>query len=150
MEVEKFWILLKCQPRDAYNSTTFLCQGDQMSNLRLLHFPPFNGLNPPQIVIITPNRYKLFVINKNTFDSNFSLEDYGINLAKQNNKFVVDDLKWNSLAKKHGFETDDIIKEFKIENLNRPNKALVYPFALILLLSFGYLNYRRKEKDENK
>ena len=95
-------------------------------------------------------RYKLFVINKNTFDSNFSLEDYGINLAKQNNKFVVDALKWNSLAKKHGFETDDIIKEFKIENLNRPNKALVYPFALILLLSFGYLNYRRKEKDENK
>ena len=42
MEVEKFWILLKCQPRDACNSTTFLCQGDQMSNLRLLHFASKN------------------------------------------------------------------------------------------------------------
>ena len=39
-----------------------LCQGAEMSNLRLLHFPPFNGLNLPQIVIITPNRYELFVI----------------------------------------------------------------------------------------
>ena len=95
-------------------------------------------------------RYKLFVINKNIFESNFSLEDYGINLAKQDDKFVVDSLRWNSLAKKDGFETDDIISEFKIENLNRPNKALVYPFALVLLLNFGYLNYRRKTKDENK
>ena len=95
-------------------------------------------------------RYKLFVINKNTFESNFSLEDYGINLVKQDDKFVVDSLRWNSLAKKDGFETDDIISEFKIENLNRPNKALVYPFALVLLLNFGYLNYRRKTKDENK
>ena len=95
-------------------------------------------------------RYKLFVINKNIFESNFSLEDYGINLAKLDDKFVVDSLRWNSLAKKDGFETDDIISEFKIENLNRPNKALVYPFALVLLLNFGYLNYRRKTKDENK
>ena len=95
-------------------------------------------------------RYKLFVINKNTFESNFSLEDYGINLVKQDDKFVVDSLRWNSLAKKDGFETDDIISEFKIENLNRPNKALAYPFALVLLLNFGYLNYRRKTKDENK
>jgi TRAP transporter 4TM/12TM fusion protein len=95
-------------------------------------------------------RYKLFVINKNTFDSNFSLEDYGINLVKQDNNFVVDALRWNSLAKKHGFATDDIIKEFKIENLNRPSKVLVYPLALILLLNFGYLNYKRKINDENK
>ena len=38
----------------------------------------------------------------------------------------------------------DIISEFKIENLDRPNKAIVYPFATILLLVFGYLNYRRQ------
>ena len=58
---------------------------------------------------------------------------------------VVDTLKWNGLAKKEGFETGDIISEFKIENLNRPNKAIVYPFAIILLLIFGYLNFRRKK-----
>jgi len=38
----------------------------------------------------------------------------------------------------------DIITEFKIENLKRPNKGIVYPFALLLLIVFGFLNYRRK------
>ncbi len=37
----------------------------------------------------------------------------------------------------------DYITEFKIENANRPNKKIVYPIALFLLLVFGYLNKRR-------
>jgi TRAP transporter 4TM/12TM fusion protein len=89
-------------------------------------------------------RYKLFVINKNTFENNFTLEDYGINLAKEGDKFIVDTLKWNGIAKKAGFEIGDIISEFKTENLHRPNKGIVYPFALLFLIGFGYLNYRRK------
>ena len=48
------------------------------------------------------------------------------------------------LAKKSGFETDDILTEVKIENKNRPNKNIIYPFSLLLLLLFGYLNYRKK------
>ena len=90
-------------------------------------------------------RYKLFVIKKNTFKNKFTLGDYGINLLKKDNKFVIDNLKWNGAAKKNGFEAGDIISEFKIENLNRPNKFMVQPFAILLLLTFGYLNYRRKE-----
>jgi len=89
-------------------------------------------------------RYKLFIIKKNTFENNFNLEDYGISLLKENNKIIIDTLKWNGKAKKEGFETDDIISELKIENLDRPNKNIVYPFALILLLVFGYFNYKRK------
>ena len=46
--------------------------------------------------------------------------------------------------KKSGFKIKDFISEFKIENLDRPNKAIVYPFAILLLFVFGYLNYRRK------
>ena len=90
-------------------------------------------------------RYKLFVINKKTFKDNFTLEDYGINLIKDGKKYLVDTLKWNGIAKKTGFETGDIISEFKIENLNRPNKALVYPFALLILAIFGFLNFNRKK-----
>ena len=89
-------------------------------------------------------RYKLFVIEKNSFEKNFNLKDYGVNLIKEENKIIVDNLKWNGLAKKQGLEQGDIISEFKIENLERPNKAIVYPFASIFLLIFGYLNYRRK------
>jgi TRAP transporter 4TM/12TM fusion protein len=91
------------------------------------------------------DRYKLFVIDKNTFEEEYNLEDYGINLVKENNKIIVDNLKWNGQAKKSGFEMGDYISEFKIENSNRPSKLFVYPIAILLLLIFGYLNYRRKE-----
>ena len=89
-------------------------------------------------------RYKLFVIKRNEFDKKFNLEDYGINLVEKNNQIIVDNLKWNGFAKKNGFEIDDVLSELKIENLNRPNKSLVYPFAFITLLLFGYSNYKRK------
>jgi len=90
------------------------------------------------------DRYKLFVIDKNSFKESFNLEDYGVNLVNKNDNLSVASVKWDSLAKKHGIESGDIITEFKIENLNRPNQAIVYPFALIFLLIVGYLNYRRK------
>jgi len=89
-------------------------------------------------------RYKLFVINKNTFDQQFNLEKYGLTLIKQDNKVIVDNLKWNGLAKKSGFEMDDSITELKIENLDRPSKNYVYPVALIIFAIFGYLNFKRK------
>jgi len=36
--------------------------------------------------------------------------------------------------------------KFKTEILDRPNKAIVYPFALLFLFGFGYFNYRRDKK----
>jgi hypothetical protein len=91
------------------------------------------------------DRYKLFVIKKGSFDENYSLKDYGINLVDQENETIIDTLNWKGLAKKDGIQTGDFITEFKIENLDRPNKAIVYPFALIFLLVFGYLNYKRQK-----
>ena len=124
-------------------------------------YPKYNykDLNNIHLVNLEPNkevhlkitrlseygeRYKLFVIQKNTFKNNFNLEEYGINLVKDEDKIAVDTLKQNGLAKKEGFVTGDLISEFKVENLDRPNKAIVYPFAILLLFVFGYLNYRRK------
>ena len=82
-----------------------------------------------QIKITRPSlygeRYKLFVISKNTFEDKFTLEDYGITLLKQDDKVVVDNLKWNGEAKKNGFEMGDYISEFKIENSDRPSKIIV-------------------------
>ena len=34
---------------------------------------------------------------------------------------------------KSGFETDDVIIELKIENLDRPNKSIIYPFSFLLI-----------------
>jgi len=52
---------------------------------------------------------------------------------------------WDGLAKKAGVKTGDIISDFKVENLERPNKAIVYPFSFLLLFGFGYSNYKRKK-----
>jgi len=89
-------------------------------------------------------RYKLFVIDKGSFENDYNLEDFGINVADDNNQVIVDKLNWKGQAKKSGMQMGDIISNFKIENLDRPNKSIVYPFALIPLLIFGYLNYKRK------
>ncbi|MDB4227175.1 TRAP transporter fused permease subunit, partial [Candidatus Pelagibacter sp.] len=90
-------------------------------------------------------RYKLIVIKKNTFETEYSLEQYGLSLIREENRVIVDTLQWNGSAKKSGFETGDYISEFKIENADRPNKGIIYPIAILLLIMFGYLNYRRKE-----
>ena len=90
------------------------------------------------------DRYKLFVIEKDSFDQQYNLEQYGVNLINKEGRLTVDTLKWNGLAKKAGMETEDVISEFKIENLNRPNKAIIYPFSFLLILIFGYNNFRRK------
>jgi len=91
------------------------------------------------------DRYKLFVINKGSFDENFNLETYGIKLTQDKNNLIVKSLDWKGLAKKSGIKSGDIISNFKIENLERPNKAIIYPFAAFLLFIFGLFNYRRSE-----
>ena len=82
-------------------------------------------------------------LDKKSFENQYSLEDAGITLKNIDGRITVDNLKWNGIAKKMGMETGDVISEFKIENLDRPNKAIIYPFSLITLFIFGYFNYRR-------
>jgi TRAP transporter 4TM/12TM fusion protein len=125
-------------------------------------YPKYNyeDINRIQLIMIDPNRevrfkvtrpseygerYKLFVIKKNTFETKYNLEEYGVDLVKKDKRIIVDNLKWNGKAKKSGFEIGDYISEFKVENLNRPSKIIIYPLAVLLLFIFGYLNYRRKE-----
>ena len=89
-------------------------------------------------------RYKLFVIDKGKFEKEYNLEEYGVTLIDQNDQLIVDKLNWKGDAKKSGIQMGDIISNFKIENPDRPNKAIVYPFAFLALLIFGYFNSRRK------
>jgi len=117
----------------------------QITNLEMVTLKPNNDVH----IKVTRrtdygDRYKLFVIKKGSFKDIYSLEDYGVSLVDQEGKTVIDTLDWKGLAKKDGMEMGDIITEFKIENLDRPNKGIVYPFALILLFGFGFMNYKRK------
>ncbi len=117
----------------------------QINNLEMVTLKPEHDVHI-KVTRITDygERYKLFVIEKDSFDKNYSLEDYGVSLVEQEGKTTIDTLDWKGLAKKDGIEMGDIITEFKIENLDRPNKGIVYPFALLFLIIFGFLNYRRK------
>ncbi len=94
-------------------------------------------------------RYKLFVIDKGKFKNNYNLEEYGVTLINQNNQLTVDKLNWKGEAKKSGIQMGDIISNFKIENPDRPNKAIVYPFALLFLLFFGYTNFKSRKLSPN-
>jgi len=121
----------------------------QINNLEMVTLKPDHDVH----IKVTRNtdygeRYKLFVIKKNSFNENYSLKDYGITLIDKEGKTTIDTLDWKGFAKKDGIEMGDIITEFKIENLDRPSKAIVYPFALLFLVGFGFFNYRRQ--DENK
>ena len=119
----------------------------QISNLQFINLKPDRDVH----IRITRrteygDRYKLFVINKDNFKENYSLEDYGINLVDKEGRITIDTLKWDGLAKKSGVETGDVVTEFKVENLERPNKDIVYPFVLMVLFGFGYLNYKRGKR----
>ena len=132
------YVLDKFYPKYEYSQL-------QISNLQFINLKPDRDVH----IRVTRrteygDRYKLFVIKNDSFKENYSLEDYGINLVDKEGRITVDTLKWNGLAKKSGVETGDVISEFKIENLERPNKAIVYPFTLLVLFGFGYLNYKRK------
>ena len=89
-------------------------------------------------------RYKLFVIEKDTFEEEYSIENFGMNLIKKDNNHIVDTIKWNGEAKKSGIEMGDYISEIKIENADRPSKNIIYPIAILLLFVFGYFNSRRE------
>jgi len=132
------FVLDKFYPKFEYSSV-------QINNLEMVNLKPDHDVH----IKVTRNtdygeRYKLFVIKSNSFYKNYSLKDYGISLVGQEGKTIIDILDWKGLAKKDGMEIGDVITEFKIENLDRPNKGIVYPFALILLIIVGFLNYKRK------
>tara|TARA_B100001123_G_C15312180_1_gene1024808 strand:- start:649 stop:3006 length:2358 start_codon:yes stop_codon:yes gene_type:complete len=133
------YVLDKFYPKYQYSQL-------QITNLEMVTLKPSHDVH----IKITRrteygDRYKLFVIKKGSYDRNYSLEDYGITIINEEGRMTIDTIQWNSLAKKSGIEIGDVISEFKIENLDRPDKSIVYPFALLFLFCFGYLNYKREK-----
>ena len=85
-------------------------------------------------------------MKKAVLKNEYDLKDFGINLVDENDLVTVERLNWKGLAKKSGIQMGDVISNFKIENPDRPNKSIVYPFALILLFLFGFTNFKFGKK----
>ena len=131
------YVLSKFYPK--YNEQKLIT-----SNLQDLSFDPSKEVHI-KVTRVTEygERYKLFVINKGIFENQFNLEKLGIVLIDDGKKVKVDKLDWKGEAKKLGIQIGDIISSFKIENPERPNKYIVFPFSFIFLFIFGYLNIKR-------
>ena len=130
------YVLSKFYPK--YNEQKLSVEG-----LQNLNFDPSKEVHI-KVTRITEygERYKLFVIDKRKFENEYNLEEFGATLINQNNQVTIDKLNWKGEAKKSGMQMGDIISNLKIENPDRPNKAIVYPFALILLIIFGFTNFK--------
>jgi len=100
------YVLDKFYPKFQYSQL-------QLNNLEMVTLKPNHDIH----IRVTRrteygDRYKLFVIRKDTFNKNYSLRDYGINLIDKEGRITIDTLEWNGLGKKSGFETGDVISEF--------------------------------------
>jgi TRAP transporter 4TM/12TM fusion protein len=124
-----------------YNTKTLSSE-----NIRLVTFKPDETV---RIKITRQSnygkRYKLFEIPENKFNKDFQIKDLGIEVSDKEGKLVIEFLQWNAVATQVGLVVGDTIDEFKTVNPDRPNKAIIYPFALLLLLIFGYSNFRRSK-----
>ena len=73
---------------------------------KILEFKCENsGMSHPVNIKVTRrteygDRYRLFVIDKKSFENQYSLEDAGITLKNIDSRITVDNLKWNGIAKK--------------------------------------------------
>ena len=82
---------------------------------------------------------------KNSIKNNYNLNELGIKTTSQKDLTIIDNIQWNSPAKKAGLQSGDIINEIKIEKFKATKKrnSLSNINRNFLILSF--LHYRRKD-----
>jgi C-terminal processing protease CtpA/Prc len=73
---------------------------------------------------------------------------YGFTLEREpDGRLAVADLAPNGLAEKAGFRFGDYVKEIDVEQMNRPAREWVYPFALALLGAIIVLQLARRRRE---
>ena len=83
------------------------------------------------------DRFKLFVIPAPEFDAAAAASPtglYGVGLEPEaDGRYAVTDLEFNGLAENAGVDWGDYVTRVDVEQLNRPAKEWVWPFAFALL-----------------
>ena len=89
------------------------------------------------------DRFKLYSF-PSLVGQSFNIPEYlGITLRKENDQYFVDQLNYNSLAKKAGIESEDQITLTEISNLRPLRREWGYAVGLLLLVMIVLSQWRR-------
>jgi TRAP transporter 4TM/12TM fusion protein len=90
------------------------------------------------------DRYKLFLLKAPEADAATPEEAYGLTLEREpDGRYYVTDMAFNSPAESAGIDFGDYVTAFDVEQLGRPNKEWVWPFAFALLGFVFFLQWLR-------
>ncbi len=95
------------------------------------------------------DRYKLFLFEAPPADEAAAgSEDYGLVLEPEpDGRYYVADLDFNGPAEQAGIEFGDYVTAVDVEQLDRPAKEWVWPFAFVLLGGILAGQWRRRARD---
>jgi TRAP transporter 4TM/12TM fusion protein len=96
------------------------------------------------------DRFKLFVIKTPETTAKDEYGTYGLKMEPADDgRFEVTDVKMMGLAEKRGLEFGDYITDVDVEQVGRPPKEVIYPFALLLLgaiIGLQWVRWRREKE----
>ena len=94
------------------------------------------------------DRYKLYLL---TAPATPGAPPYGLKLEREDDgRFAVSDLVFNGLAEKAGIKFGDYVDEIDVEQLGRPAREWVYPFAFALLGIIVALQLARRGRENEQ
>ena len=95
------------------------------------------------------DRFKLFVIDTPEAGAVTQLPPYGVQLVPADEgRYAVSGLAFGGPAEQIGVKRDDLITDVDVEQLDRPPKELIYPFALAVLGLVIGLQYARRRRTD--
>ncbi len=90
------------------------------------------------------DRYKLFLLRAPESGEVKPGEPYGLTLTPEaDGRFYVEDMAFDSPAEKAGVDFGDYVTAFDVQQLDRPDKEWVWPFAFALLGFVYFLQWLR-------
>ncbi len=90
------------------------------------------------------DRFKLYLLKAPETPGTLT---YGVTLEREDDgRYLVSDLAFNGLAEKSGLQFGDKIDKIDVEQLGRPAREWVYPFAFALLGLIVALQFARRRR----
>ena len=94
------------------------------------------------------DRFKLYRVAAPEIVPDETYGRYGLKVERADGRYEVTDLQFNGLAEQSGVEVGDIVTDVDVEQVGRPAKEWVYPFAFALLGLVIVLQLMRRRRNQ--